>query len=663
MTVHALKTIGGEFACPDREARFRNERLPETIRHGRLLFAASALLNALFLVSDWRFFGEPHFWLAVPARLTVVAASLACFAVIRRAGTFQAAQRTMVAWEGVTALAVALLVSSRSEIALIAALMLPAIYFLVVPTSFRWTLVAGGGCAGLMMAGYMLPPPAPPTAPGLLLGTLTFNTALILVVVRSNRLRRLEWAAVEAERHANLELAQSRRLVESVFRAVPIPLIVRPVNKAEIIHANDAALEYFGGDVPSPDKALADVQVPRADRAALFKALSRDGRISDFETTVRLADGSARNVLVSAATVVAGDQTQVVAGIVDITSRKAAEDRVWRAAHHDALTGLPNRALFQSRLETLLASAERSDRAVGLILLDLDTFKEINDTLGHDAGDAVLRTVADRLSGVAGEDYFVARLGGDEFVLVIPGPANGPAAIVLLEMVGQAVLEVLRAPLPLRDRVVSPRGALGLASYPEHATTPADLLKNADLALYAAKTKGRNRAVLFAPAMRASVERRVEIARQVRGAIADGMLVPYYQPKMRLETNEVVGFEALARWLHPTKGLLSPEAFATAFEDRDIAIALGERILRGRRRPRRMDRARLGAGPRSRQLGFGSVRAVRPRRTHPRHSRGRPRSAEPPHDRGDGDRPARQVGRPGRVRARSASRRRTAHRP
>jgi predicted signal transduction protein with EAL and GGDEF domain len=174
----------------------------------------------------------------------------------------------------------------------------------------------------------------------------------------------------------------------------------------------------------------------------------------------------------------------------------------------------------------------------------------------------------------------VARLGGDEFVLVIPGPANGPAAIVLLEMVGQAVLEVLRAPLPLRDRVVSPRGALGLASYPEHATTPADLLKNADLALYAAKTEGRNRAVLFAPAMRASVERRVEIARQVRGAIADGMLVPYYQPKMRLETNEVVGFEALARWLHPTKGLLSPEAFATAFEDRDIAIALGERILR-----------------------------------------------------------------------------------
>jgi len=227
-----------------------------------------------------------------------------------------------------------------------------------------------------------------------------------------------------------------------------------------------------------------------------------------------------------------------------------------------------------------LATAERTGSAVGLILIDLDTFKEINDTLGHDAGDAVLKEVADRMDRAAREDYFVARLGGDEFVLVIPGLGEGPAAIETLQGVAQTVLEALRAPFPLRERMVSPRAALGLAIFPEHATTPTDLLKNADLALYAAKTEGRNRAVLFAPAMRASVERRVTIARQVRAAITDGMLVPYYQPKMRLSTNEVVGFEALARWLHPTKGLLSPEAFSTAFEDREIAVALGERMLR-----------------------------------------------------------------------------------
>jgi hypothetical protein len=154
MTVHPLKTISGEFACPDREATFRQERLPETIRHAPLLFAASVLLNSLFLISDCRFFGEPHLWVAIPARLALVAASLACFAIIRCARTFRSAQRTMLAWEAATAFAVALLVSSRSDIALVAALMLPAIYFLVVPTAFRWTLIAGSGCAGLMMAGY-----------------------------------------------------------------------------------------------------------------------------------------------------------------------------------------------------------------------------------------------------------------------------------------------------------------------------------------------------------------------------------------------------------------------------------------------------------------------------------------------------------------------------
>jgi len=312
-----------------------------------------------------------------------------------------------------------------------------------------------------MMAGYMLPLPLPPTALGLLLAALTSNTAFILVVVRSNRLRRLEWAAVQSERQANTELAQGRRLIESLFRAVPIPLIVRPVDKAEIIHANDAALAYFGGALENPDfQALADVQVRRADRAALWEALARDGRISDFETTVRLADGDTRNVLVSAATVVAGDETQVVAGIVDITNRKAAEDRVWRVAHHDALTGLPNRALFQSRLEIMLACAERTGGAVGLILLDLDTFKEINDTLGHDAGDAVLKEVADRLNRVVGEDHVIARLGGDEFVLIVSGLDDGPAAIPPLQTVAQAVLEALRTPFPLRDRMVSRHSAL-----------------------------------------------------------------------------------------------------------------------------------------------------------------------------------------------------------
>jgi signal transduction histidine kinase/ActR/RegA family two-component response regulator len=216
MQTQRLSPVAGEFLCPDREAEFRAERLPETIRHAWLLFILSAVLNTLFLASDWRFHSEAHFWVAFPARLAVVGISLACWAMIGKARTFGKAQAVLVLWQAVTALAIAFLVSSRSDLALLVVLMLPSIFYLVVPTSFRWTIVTGAGCSILMLAGYLFPGPLPATAPGLFIAVVTLNVALSLVVARSNRLRRLEWAATQAERRSAEEL---RRAVEAAEHA------------------------------------------------------------------------------------------------------------------------------------------------------------------------------------------------------------------------------------------------------------------------------------------------------------------------------------------------------------------------------------------------------------------------------------------------------------
>ena len=175
----------------------------------RLLFLFSAVLNTLFFLSDWRFYGDPHFYIAFPARATVVAISLICFWTVRRATTFRSAQRSMLAWECVTAIGVAFLVSSHSNLALFVVLLLPSIYYLVVPTSFRWTITAGIACSILVLAGYLLPEKTSPTETGLVLAMVMLNLALVLVLTRSNRLQRTEWAA-KRKRNARSRKSSSK---------------------------------------------------------------------------------------------------------------------------------------------------------------------------------------------------------------------------------------------------------------------------------------------------------------------------------------------------------------------------------------------------------------------------------------------------------------------
>jgi diguanylate cyclase (GGDEF)-like protein/PAS domain S-box-containing protein len=266
---------------------------------------------------------------------------------------------------------------------------------------------------------------------------------------------------------------------------------------------------------------------------------------------------------------------RIVGVTFDIGEQKEAEQEIWRSANHDALTGLPNRTLFQHRLDAALDHARQSGTSVSLLLIDLDDFKDINDTLGHDAGDALLQETARRLSTMVRGCDTVARIGGDEFAVLVVDPLKLENATRL----GSLIAEMLRQPFIYQKRTLISRVSIGIAAYPDHDGNPAELIKDADIAMYQAKSQGRNRVITYSSEMRKVIEQRVSLGRDMREAISNNEIVPFYQPKICLTTGEIIGLEALARWQHPTDGILTPGYFGAVFEDHDIAASIGKKLI------------------------------------------------------------------------------------
>jgi diguanylate cyclase (GGDEF)-like protein/PAS domain S-box-containing protein len=263
---------------------------------------------------------------------------------------------------------------------------------------------------------------------------------------------------------------------------------------------------------------------------------------------------------------------RIVGVTFDISEQKEAEEEIWRSANHDALTRLPNRNLFQHRLETALTAAQQNGTSVSLLLIDLDDFKDINDTLGHDAGDALLQETARRLSTMVRSCDTVARIGGDEFAVLVVDPLKLENAARL----GSLIAEALRQPFTYQKRTLVSRVSIGIAAFPDHDGTPTELVKDADIAMYQAKSQGRNRVITYSSEMRRIIEQRVSLGRGMREAISNDEIIPFYQPKVSLSTGEIVGLEALARWEHPSKGILTPGFFGAVFEDHEIATSIGK---------------------------------------------------------------------------------------
>lgn len=570
-----LTAIGGEFVDRAQEALFRASRLEESRRHARIVFAASVILNALFLLSDWRFAGTPHFIVAVSARFVVIALGLACLVAIHFARTPRWADAVYVAWQWGTAAAVSVLVTSQSDLALFVVVMFPIILYLAVPLPF-WLLVAGGvGASVMLWASYLGPGANLQLFVGLALAVATLNVSLMLVVARANRMERQFWSAVRAAQRVSARLKASEDTLEKTFEAVPLPLVVARLDNGRHVKSNAAARRFYGAQLEGATQNLCEACLSPEAAAAFLERLRTDGSVTDFETSVTLADGSERQVVAAAAAIPLPPAPHVVAALVDVTERRAAEQRARYAAAHDALTGLPNRAAFHERLTAALA-ARRPGQGICLMLIDLDGLKDINDTLGHDAGDTALMETAHRLDSLLDRQGILARLGGDEFVAVVAG--EDPLA--LGRRLAQTILAELRRPILHAGRHFATRASVGLAACPEHDCAYGELMKDADLALYAAKQQGRNRAVVYTPAMRQAVLERVALNRAIRAALVDDQIVPYYQPKVSFATGRIEGLEALVRWRRTPHSVLAPSAFEGALSDPELAVLIGERMVR-----------------------------------------------------------------------------------
>ncbi|WP_178861445.1 bifunctional diguanylate cyclase/phosphodiesterase [Thiomicrorhabdus cannonii] len=269
-----------------------------------------------------------------------------------------------------------------------------------------------------------------------------------------------------------------------------------------------------------------------------------------------------------------GEVTEYVAMFTDISAVKASEEKIQRLAHNDPLTGLANRQLLMDRLQQSLKVAERSGRAVALLFIDLDHFKNVNDTLGHHIGDELLVEISARMSQVLRAEDTLARQGGDEFIVILPDTDENGAAHVAQKMV-EAVAQ--KVEVEHYDLFITP--SIGIVTYPQDGNDAYTLLKNADAAMYQAKHDGRNNYRFFTPQMQAHASRLMQIESALRQAVERNEMSLHYQPQIDAQSHKIIGVEALLRWHHPQMGAISPMEFIPVAEHSGQIIALGEWIL------------------------------------------------------------------------------------
>ncbi|MDD5763307.1 MAG: EAL domain-containing protein, partial [bacterium] len=370
-----------------------------------------------------------------------------------------------------------------------------------------------------------------------------------------------------------LDLAHSEEKTRALLRAIPDRILRIGADGVvlDLVSGDGSAAASSEGD--HAGRSLSEILPGGISEEALrnIGEARKSGGIQQFEYAIDSATGR-RSFEARIVSIPDGESLLIAR---DMTDRKKAEEQLSHMAYHDALTGLPNRVAFSERLFQDLARAKRRNEVVGIVFLDLDRFKDVNDTLGHDAGDRLLMAVAERLRGAMRETDTLSRISGDEFCIILPDQRDEHAAIEA----GCRVHRAFTEPFHLDGQKYHVTASLGISLYPANGGSPETLVKQADIAMFRAKAMGGNTFLPFSEEMSAEVAERVRMEKGLRGACEKKEFVVHYQPEIDLRTGRIVGAEALVRWRTGERELVEPMQFIPLAEEIGVIVPISEWVI------------------------------------------------------------------------------------
>lgn len=375
------------------------------------------------------------------------------------------------------------------------------------------------------------------------------------------------------------ELRKSEKRFRTIFDSANDGILIADIETKKF-HTGNQKICQMLGYTPDEIKGISVMDIhPREDLPYVLKQFEKHAQREDVRAAdipVKRKDGGVFYVDINTSLITFAGNTYLMGIFRDVTERRQAEEKIRHMAFHDALTALPNRILFNDRLNLALAHAHRKKEMIAVLFLDLDRFKVINDTLGHSMGDQLLQGIGGRLKNCLREGDTIARLGGDEFALLLPGITHEEDLV----NIARKIIKIIKQPWTIGEHKLYITASIGIVLYPNDGNDAETLLKNADTAMYHAKEQGRNNYQFYTIAMHAKSFEKMKLESSLRRALEYGEFVVHYQPIINISSGQVAGMEAMVRWQSPEHGLISPEEFLPMAEEIRLIVTIDEFVLR-----------------------------------------------------------------------------------